>query len=58
MRLRTEDSEYDSKMMIKYNYLGMELTSTGEEESKIQGRINKGNRYTGNLIHVIRSKNI
>lgn len=45
IRLRTKESEYNFKVVIKYNYFGVEITNTGEEENKIHGRINKENRY-------------
>lgn len=52
MRLRAEDLE------TKFNYFGVEKTSKGEEESKIQGKINKGNRSVGILMYIIMSNNI
>lgn len=41
---RNEDSDYDLEEMVNYNYLGVEITNTCEEQSKIQRRISKGNK--------------
>lgn len=49
MRIRLEDSDYDMEVVTKYNYLGMEITNTGEEDGEIQCRISNRNRYAGSM---------
>lgn len=50
---RIEPSDYDIEKAIHYNFLGVKITNPGDNESKIQVRINKRSRYMWRLIHVI-----
>lgn len=54
----TDNSDYHTAELVKYNHLEMKISYTNEEESKIHGRINKRNRCIGSLIGEIRLKNV